>query len=602
MTDFKILSYIRKWYIPIIILSLAGCFLFSRYIGNKQTYNASVIISYTNSGASSGLTPSGERIDVNQITASNVISGAINELGIKQSIDFIRSRFSITEIIPDDEETRKTALLERGEEYSYFPTKYMIDFTVGASFSEEYARRVLESVIRTYIQYYGEKYVDLTITPDNVNNTTNGAFDYLESVELVDSGLSDIIDYLYQRRDAYPNFYCSTVGYSFGNILDLYMELRDLNIDKLYALIMDGRVTRDAETLTKEYQHRLEKAQIDRQVYSDKLAGLEPIIESYTEKSTQGQQTYNYDGLDEEGNTNSVMTFVSGTHSSKQTTYDALMNDYVEFNVQLGLCDEEIKYCKHVIDVFSTESSVNLNTVEMQREVDKILSDVTEKSNELYETLKTMISEFNEYNSVQNITTQSTISVSEGMNTQMYIIIALVLFIVVGCCSSVILGRVSEIAKQHIYVDQKTGLPNRTSCDNEIDRLSQKPLGNDMVVIAIQLLNLERINDQSGRRQGDIMLKNFGIIMTHCSKDYGFVGNNGGVSFIGLFEQCKYQKAQSFMTSLTKTIANYNAKYPETPIEIRSAMCESEREGIYNIRELLKHTMSRLFAKDGGKK
>ncbi len=602
MTDFKILSYVRKWYIPIIILSILGCFLFSKYIGNKQTYNASVIISYTNSGASSGLTPSGDKIDVNELTASNIISGAISELGINQSIDFVRSRLSITEIIPDDEITRKDALLERGEEYEYFPTKYVIDFTVGSSFSEEYARRVLEAVIRNYIQYYGEKYVDLTITPDNVSSTASGAFDYLESVELVDSGLEDIINYLYQRRDAYPNFYCSSVGYSFANMLDLYSELRNLNIDKLYALIMDGRVTRDAETLTNKYQHRLETAQIERQVYTDKLAGLQPIIDSYTVKSSEGQQTYNYDGVSTEGNTNSVMTFVSGTDSSKQTTYDALMNDYVSYSVSLGLCDEEIKYCKHVLEVFSTEGNANLNTVDMQREVDRILSDVTEKSNSLYETLKVMVLEFNEYNSVQNITAKSTISVREGMNTQLYIAISLVLFIVVGCCCSIILGRLSEIAKQHIYVDQKTGLPNRASCDNEIERLSQKPLAGDMIVIAVQLLNLEKINDQSGRRQGDIMLRNFGIIMKHCAKDYGFFGHNGGVSFIGLFEQCRYEKAQSFITSVNKTIGNYNAKYPETPIEIRTAMCESEREGIYNIRDLLKLTMGRLFAKDGGKK
>ncbi len=601
MTDFKILSYIRKWYIPIVVFSLLCCYLFNVYIQRQQTYTASVIISYVNPLASSGKTPTGAAIDVSQITASNVISGAISELDLSVSMDFIRSRMSVEPIIPEDEETRKQAILDRGEDYYYFPTNYLVTFRVGSDYSDEFARRVLEAVVRVYIKYYGEKYVDVKITPDSIGNTDNGSYDYLERVELIETGLDDIIAYLGVRSEAYPNFYCSTVGYSFGNMYDLYTELSELHIYKLYARILDDHITMDNDALLKKYQYRLDNALIAKTTYEEKIEGLTAVLDVYqqtdatvTTQSGTTEQTITDSAPTDD--TEHILSGVAASHQSNQiTTYDSLVNEYVLCKVELGKCEEEIEYCNRVLGIFSADDDGN--TIAAREEIDAELAAVAAESDRLYATLITLIDEFNEYNSTGNITTKSTISVSEGMNTTLYTTIALAFFLVVGCVGSIVIGRLGEIAKNHLYVDPKTDLPNRLSCDNEIDRLSEKPLAGDVCCVSIQLVNLAAINENVGRKQGDTMLHNLGVILRHCGGSYGFIGYNGGPNFLCLFENCHYEKAQGFMEQVVKTVENYNKQYQDTPITIRYSIDESEHEGLYAVRDLIKHSLSQLYSK-----
>ncbi len=598
MADMKIFAYLRKGCIPIVILSLVFGYLFSGYIGGKQTYTASVIIEYTNSLAPSGLTPSGAAIDVKQIYASNVIADAIRELDLNTSIDFVRSRINVKEIIPDDEQTRINALLERGEEYEYFPTAYTVTFTVGSAYSAEFARRVLEAVIRNYILFYGEKYVDVTLTPNNVGNTDDKRLDYIESIEMIQAGLEDIITFLYARSDAYPTFYCSQSGLSFGNLLDEYLELRDLNVYRLYSLILDNALSRDPDALLQKYGYRLDSAYILADSYESKIAAIEPLIQSYSEKSVEAKSVGSVDG---ENNEYLVSSFVSGANHS-QTTYDSLMDSYIEYKTALRLNDLEIDRLTEMKDVFTRSADAGMNTEQLRSLVEREIPEITEKSNALYGTLVTMIGEFNEYLSTMNITTRSTISVALGVNTSLYTLIALAFFFVVGAIGTIVLSRLAEIARYHKYVDPKTNLPNRAGCDIEIDRLDKRPLNDSVCCAYVTLTNLNNVNTREGRERGDVILKNFGVILKHCASKYGFAGYNGGPSFICVFENCRLERAAGFEQALIETCENYNSRYPDSRIDVRVSMAESGREGVYSIRELIRRAISYTNADRGSSK
>ena len=592
MNEVKLLSYVKKWWIPIALLSLVLCYLFNQYIEKKQTYSASAIIEYTNPEVSGGLTPSGDKIDVSQIGASNVIADAVRELDLGVSIDFVRSCLKIEPIVSDEELTRMTALLEKGEEYQYFAPSYLVSFKVGSAYNEEFARRTLEAIFRSYMNFYAEKYIDVTVTPNNVGNTANESFDYIESVELIQNSLDDIIDFLSVRADAYPYFYCSTNGYSFGNLHDLYIELRELQVYKLTSKILNERVARDRETLIKKYQYWLDSAENDSIAYQEKLDELTALIAQYSDKSIE---TFNYSQQTADENGASVTNFVYDGNFQRKTMYDMLMDDYVNVSINLEMCKKDIEHYAERLAVF--ESGGAMDSPENNAAVEERIASITQTSNDLYEMLLEMIAEFNEYNSTRSVALQSTIDVTTGVNTKLYTMVALVFFVIIGVIGTVAIARFGEMYRYYRFVDAKTNVPNRLSCDNEIERLSAKPLPDDVCCVAIALDSLSGVNTREGRRLGDIMLKNFGMMLNYCGSKFGFVGYNGGPNFMCIFEKCHLDKAASFESMLRNAVENYNRRYPENPVNIRMAVCESGREGVFDIRDLLKRSMSALYAK-----
>ena len=96
-----------------------------------------------------------------------VITNVLEELNLNIGADAIRSKCKVTEIIPPDEEVKKQALLEAGEEYTYFPTDYVVSFSVGSEYSQDFARTVLDSIIKNYFATYGEKYINQQTLPNN---------------------------------------------------------------------------------------------------------------------------------------------------------------------------------------------------------------------------------------------------------------------------------------------------------------------------------------------------------------------------------------------------------------------------------------------------
>ena len=90
MKKFEILRYLKRFSLLIFLVALAGAAAIYLYADGKQQYTASVIIRYTNSSISDGLTPDGSALDVNEIYSSTVISQAMDALGASGRLSTIR--------------------------------------------------------------------------------------------------------------------------------------------------------------------------------------------------------------------------------------------------------------------------------------------------------------------------------------------------------------------------------------------------------------------------------------------------------------------------------------------------------------------------------
>ena len=130
MKNFEILRYLKRLLPIIIVICLLATYAIHFKLSRSNTYIASEVIHYNDEQAEKGLAPTGEKLDVNEIKSSAVMSRVVDKMGLTgiYSVDSLISRIEITPIEDKDKVAQKDAKLEEGEEYIYKPSTFIISF------------------------------------------------------------------------------------------------------------------------------------------------------------------------------------------------------------------------------------------------------------------------------------------------------------------------------------------------------------------------------------------------------------------------------------------------------------------------------------------
>lgn len=609
MKKFEIFRYIKKWKYLIIVICILGTYLTYRYAMSKQLYTAHTVLKYANSEARAGMTPSGDKLDVTEIYSSNVITRVLEELSLNNGVDSIRSKCMVEAVIPQEEEHRKEALLEKGEDYVYHPVEYDVLFSVGSDYGGEYAANVLNSIINNYLAIYGEKYIDQTVLPNNASNIATGNYDYIECAEILDNSAREIRDYLYDKKFHYPNFRSAVTGYSFTDLYNIYSEIISYETAELCSDILDKKMSKNRDVLVRNYRNTISQYDIDLKNMEEKIGPLDSLITEYSSKSKAGiEYHYGKSGSSsnlatDEGDNNTDNYILKDVYEdyknriNTETTYDELIHEYVGLHVAREYTLVDQAYEQRLLGIFSSGKDAANTDAEIREIEEKILS-LTDKLDENYQLVSDTIDEFNQYLGAANISTLTSVNVYEQVNVKLYLVLAVVLFLICGCSGAVFIGRIEDIFEYIVYQDRKTKLPNRVKCDMLIDVYAQKPLPAKFVFILIRLDSLKEANQREGRAGGDTLLRDFGKILADTAVDFGFVGYNGSDQFMCLFESCDYKKAELFIMNLKTSIEYHSSQNPEENMAFSYVIEESEEKGIYSIRGLI----SEAFKEINGKK
>lgn len=601
MNKFNLLKYLSKWKYLIFAVCVLGALIVYKYAMYNQEYTASTVISYTGQNAADGKTPSGDDIDVTEIYSAAVITNVLEDLNLNIGADAIRSKCKVTEIIPPDEEVKKQALLEAGEEYTYFPTDYVVSFSVGSEYSQDFARTELDSIIKNYFATYGEKYINQQTLPNNNVRGTDGQYDYIERVEILDAWALNISDYLAAKKETQPNYRSAETGYSFSDLYEIYKSYIDYDIPQIYSLILEQEVTGDKETLIKKYQSDISTYELDLQNMEEKINDLNDLITKYSDKNKEGVE-YHYGTQSEEGNDASDYILKNvydewnqeDGHVQSETTYDTLINEYVDIETEKEKLEVDLEHKKKLLAVFT--DGAQSDDMSNKDEIEQSLEELSQKLGDMYSSVSTTVDEYNQYIGAYNVSTLSSISTSEKINVRMYIVLAIIIFFFGGCIGAIILGRSKDFLDYIMYTDRKTGLPNRAMCDIEIEKYAADKLKDSFVFLLIKLDNLKYVNDKGGREAGDALLKVFGKVLKRAASSYGFVGYNGSDQFIGMFEECTVQRAEDFKQYLEELVHYHNVQTPNVTMQVSVAVSETNSEQIYDIRKLMGATFRKASA------
>lgn len=597
MNKFNVLRYLSKWKYLIFIVCVIGAFIVYKYAMYNQEYTASTVISYTNPTATNGTTPSGAELDVTEIYSGAVIINVLEDLNLNIGADAIRSNCKVEGITPPDEEVKKQAILEQGEEYEFFPTDYVVSFSVGSEFDKDFARTVLDSIIKNYFATYGEKYINQQTLPNNNVCGTDGQYDYIERAEILDEWAADISDYLAAKKETQPDYRSALTGYSFGDLYEIYQSYLKYDLPQIYSLILEQEVTVDRDTLLKKYQNDISTYELDLQNMQTKINDLNDLIRKYSDKNKEGAR-YHF-GTDENSGANSSDQILKDVYDERredmeidsETTYDTLVKEYVELETEKQKLEVDLEHKKMLLGVFTAENNGDKSNTAT---IEESLNELSKTLDEMYMNVSDTVDEYNQFVGAYNVSTLSSITTTEKINVRMYIVLAIIIFFFGGCIGAIILGRSKEFLDYIMYTDRKTGLPNRAMCDIEIERYASEKLKDSFVFVLIKLDNLKYINDKGGREAGDALLKTFGRVLKRAASSYGFAGYNGSDQFIGMFEECTLQRANDFKQYLEELVNYNNVQSPNVTIKMSVAISETNDEQIYDIRKLMGSTFRKM--------
>ncbi|MBR0412039.1 MAG: diguanylate cyclase [Eubacterium sp.] len=589
MKEFQLLRYLSKGKFIILIVALLGASWVYFYANSQQVYTASTVIRYENDAIGQGLTPNGSKLDVSEIYSSTVIKGAIEDLGLNCTVDEVRSKVKVTPIIPAEEEEKKATAISKGEEYSYFPTDYLITYEVGSERSMNFAGNMLDAIVKNYYSFYSEKYVDQLILPNNASNISSNDYDYIESAEILQASIKEIDDYLMQKKSSYPDFRASATGYTFTDLDNIYKYIINNKVPHLYASILQNKYTKDNDLLLKKQQSKIENIEINIKNNKEKSKKLKYLIDNYSTKNINTQRKD--DG--EEGDSDIIMD-VDGYNDEGgidvTTTYDDLLQEYVEINESVKYDEIDKKHAEYIKSVFVN----NKNNEVLSTEVEQDIEELVDMLNDEYDVVSATAAELNEYIGASYLNILNSVVTTQKVNIKLYLALAVVFFLFFGCAGAVVIGRLSDFIQYIMYTDKTTKLPNRQMCDVRINALSEKELPEQFTCLVVKLDSLVKINETLGHSAGDMLMKDFGEILKSVSRNYGFIGWNQGM-FLGLFEQCSADKAELFLDMLNKRVEEYNDKQLELEIQFSVAYSNSTEEEIFDIRNLIRNTTDKLF-------
>lgn len=596
MKSFNIIRYLKKWWPLIALMSCFAGVFFMRYATNNQSYTAQSIIKYNYAQAEQGKTPSGEDLDVSEIFSSTVVKNAIENLGLSVNVDSIRSGGKVTEIIPDDVTTLQAAQLERGEAAEeYHATEYIVQLTVSSHYSTEYARTVLDEILSCYFASFGEKYVDSSTIPNTTDDLDKQDYDYIEKAEILNNAVDTILAQLGSCQSAHPEFVSSTTGLSLSDLFDEYTYVSNVEVPYLFSEILGGKLTQNREVLLKKYQERYNSYNMSSDVDKENVAAVLEVIQRYGDKNKEGSLYYapgsSGSGTDNSGFVLNNVYEENDPGTDRTTVYDNLISDYVAMLNQQSNSVIDAAYCQYIINVFSSSPEASDNEAFTRQAVDREISALQDRLDTLYGKLSLTMREYNEYCGAVNLGVLSSTTVSEKINVKMYIVLGVAVFFVLGICGAILLGRIQDFVEYLFFTEQSLDMPNRTACDLFIKNNTNRILPDNTVCVVLEMSNLSQINTAYGRDKGNELLAQFAGFIKEASATCGIVYYNGGQQFIGFFEGCRPEDAESFADYLHRLVRSHNNESEEAQIEYTLGTAESRTNHAYSIRVLLREAL-----------
>jgi len=593
MKNFQILRYLKKLLPLIVVFCLLATYGIYFKLSTSNTYIASEVIHYNDEQAEKGLAPTGEKLDVNEIKSSAVMSRVVDKMGLTgiYSVDSLISRIDITPIEDADKVAQKDAKLEEGEEYIYEPSTFIVSFAATSGEGADFARTVLDEILDVYFEQFSQKYVNVAPANNTIENLNKNDYDFIEMMELIDTSIENTLTTLYQRIDQ-NNYYRSTeTGVSFSELADDFNYLKQVNVSSLFSKIYKYQITKNKSVLISDYTTRIDNNNISNEKDESIVEDVVTVIDAYVKKMREsGNTNISYEYILDNLHERNVQDYVG----DQTVTYDELIYSWRDRNESKEHAIIDSAYCNYILDTFTSCTgkcggvcqSSNLTCSEIcnaeyktvREDVENEIGILLKKLTSLYDTTMKTNEEYNKYLGASYISVLSTVSVRESVNVKLYTLIAFFFLMVLCCGGAIVLGRTGDIVNYIFYTDHLTEFNNRAYLDKYLKSKDKKLLDNGVVYCMLDISNLVQINTEHSRSVGDEIIKMFtNYIKESFGKSKTEYIYNGNGSFVMLTEESDYITVEDIMRLLRLQL-DERKEHKDVVIEYKIGISETFKE------------------------
>ena len=384
--------FLLIWLVISIIVGVLTPICYGLF-NSKEQKKLTALISFTYSGIENGKAPDGRTFDVNTVKSPTVIENALLAMGEDMTeLEEIRQGIYIEGVVPDDTIEKITMYktiydqgsLTAGKEMldvKVYPTRFVVYFDYSnTTFDGQRAVELMNNILTCYSDYFFEKYGFNDALGSAVNALDYKEYDYSQAIDVFDSALSTLQDYVstLSSKDN-SRFRSIATGYTFSDLAESIATIRDVDLDVISSYIVVNTVTKDKDTLLAYYNYRVENLNRQKKISEDELKTVKEAIEQY-EKDTiiiygEKQDTSQYTEASEE--------------------YDNLINRKISAQKSVSSYSQKIdKYQKRISELNGTTvaSKAKMEKVEAELEdlsnkVSNLLELVNQTADEYYETI-----------------------------------------------------------------------------------------------------------------------------------------------------------------------------------------------------------------------
>ena len=261
------------------------------------------------------------------------------------------------------------------------------------------------------------------------------------------------------------------------------------------------------------------------------------------------------------------------------------MDTYANYNATIYSLEKKIKEDEYILERFSGISKAT--DEESQKRILAEIRELIDNVNSIYAQVNIIGTEYNQSEVAKNIRITTSARSSNGVNIKLYMILAAILFLGIGCAGAIVLGRGGDLMEYVLYTDKVTGLPSRISCDEEIERIAKQGALDTFTCVCLFVTNLGEVNNRYGRETGNQMLAELGLILQVTAKQYGYIGYNNGNQFLCLLNNCSYEKAKDMLDFIKYEVEKSQG---DVKPSLNAKIGESHRLSAYQINNLISST------------
>lgn len=359
----EIICIVRKYFLRILAFSLALGLLGGYAATLLQTYTCTLGFKYNYSEAADGIAPDGKsKLDPYEIQNPVVIQAALRNMGFdddETAVRGIRENISVNPVHTnlDKEVSDSAALL--GEKYDVFATEYEMSFSYKANQGDTFGSKMFSSIINAYdnfllLKYYNKKTID-----DFAKTVVGSDAEYIVIADSINSSIEDIIEYLDDMSEYYPDFRSKTTGYTFNELSLLYQNLRDVQYAKYYGNVRAGNLANDSEMVIKSYQKKVKdlqkEADVNYQISENYKNEIGTFYDSYKAAGLYRQAEQVQRNTDSSNNRDQDVIEDQKLEEYKNT-YDEIILNYTSHAGKMTDAMHTINYYNTIIQAYSADA------------------------------------------------------------------------------------------------------------------------------------------------------------------------------------------------------------------------------------------------------